>query len=125
MLQKIQYLHGVTRRYRYKSAVSSVSASHVVYPMECFISPGMFDVEAIQKYSSAVVLHPKPDTNFADLKHVCGFLKDNLHARFRVKRLIDVAVLLYFDQDNPCMFVYEMSVSFEEWIHDGELELIQ
>jgi hypothetical protein len=64
-------------------------------------------------------------TNFADLQHVCGFLKDNLHARFRVKRLNDVAVLLYFDQDNPCMFVYEMSVSFEEWIHDGELELIQ
>jgi hypothetical protein len=82
MLQKIQYLHGSQEGTDIRvQLISSVSASHVVYPVECFISPGMFDVEAIQKYSSAVVLHPKPDTNFADLHHVCGFLKDNLHAR--------------------------------------------
>lgn len=108
MLDKTQYLHGVTRRYRYKSAVSNASASRVVSPAECFISPGMFDVKVIQKYSSAVVLHPKPNTYFADLQHVCGFLKDNLHARVRVKLPNDEAFLVYFDQDNPFMPLYEM-----------------
>lgn len=86
----------------------------------------MFDVGAIQKYSSAVVLHPKPDTYFADLQHVCGFVKENVHVRVRVKLLNDGAFLLYFDQDYSFMSLYKMlSVSFEGWTTSGELELIQ
>jgi hypothetical protein len=123
MLQKIQYLHGSQEGTDIRvQLISSVSASHVVYPVECFISPGMFDVEAIQKDNPCMFVSAGYQLCRST---TCGFLKDNLHARFRVKRLNDVAVLLYFDQDNPCMFVYEMSVSFDEWIHDGELELIQ
>jgi hypothetical protein len=85
----------------------------------------MFDVRIIRMYSSAVVLHPKPDTYFADLQHVCGFLRYNLHARVWLNLLNDGAFLLHFDQHNPFMSLFEMSVSFEEWISSGELDLIQ
>lgn len=63
----------------------------------------MFDVKAIDKYSSTVFLHPRLETCFTDLQHVCGFLKNKLHARARVKLLNDEAFLLYFDQDNTLM----------------------
>jgi hypothetical protein len=67
LLDKTQYFHGTTKRYGYKSALTAMSASRVVSPAEYFILPGMFDVIVIQKYSSAMVLHPKPHNLFCRL----------------------------------------------------------
>jgi hypothetical protein len=50
-LDKAQFLHGVTRRYRYKSAYAAASTSRMVSSVECNISPSMFDVKAIQNSS--------------------------------------------------------------------------
>jgi hypothetical protein len=47
----------------------------------------MFNVKAIQEYSSAAVLHPKPDTYFADLRHVCEFIEENMHVRVQAKTI--------------------------------------
>lgn len=36
-LDKTQYLHGITKRYRYKSALTAASARRIASPAECFI----------------------------------------------------------------------------------------
>lgn len=72
---KTQYLHGKTRRCMYKGAPTAASTSLTVAPAECYISQKMFDVGPIQKYSSALVLHPKPDTYFSDLNMCVNLTK--------------------------------------------------
>jgi hypothetical protein len=59
----------------YIGAATDATASRIVLAAECFVSPRFFDARVIQRYSSAVVLHPKPDTHFADLQHVCEFVR--------------------------------------------------
>jgi hypothetical protein len=63
-------VHGFLGDKKLTSAVGTISVSRAVSPAECFLSPRIFDVVAIQKFSSAAVLHPKPDTYFADIQHV-------------------------------------------------------
>jgi hypothetical protein len=63
----------------YIGAATDATASRIVLAAECFVSPRFFDARVIQRYSSAVVLHPKPDTHFADLQHVCEFVRQNMH----------------------------------------------
>lgn len=60
-------------------------------------------MEIIQKYISVIVLHLKLDTYFAELHHVCEFIKENVHIRVRIKLLNDSAFLLYFGQGYPFM----------------------
>jgi hypothetical protein len=91
---KNEYIQGVTKRCRYISDPNVASASRLVSPAECYISPRMLNLEAIQKYSSAVVLHPKAGTYFADLCHVCVFFIENIHIRIQIKMLNDRAFLL-------------------------------
>jgi hypothetical protein len=52
-------------------------------PAECYISPRLFYARIIQKYSLEVILPPKPATHFADLQHVCEFVRENIHIRVR------------------------------------------
>lgn len=125
-IDKFQYLHGITRKYIYKCTVSVSSAERVVSPAQCFVSPLMLDTQAIQKYSSAVVLQSIPDTYFADLHHVCDFIEENIHVGVRIKLLNDSSFLLYLEHGYPYMSLYDMlSVCFKDWIVSMEVDLVQ
>jgi hypothetical protein len=125
-LERNQYLHSVTRRSRYIAAATETSASRIVSPAECYISPELFDVRIIQKYSSAVIIHPKPNTHFADLQHVCEFIKESIQIRVKVKMLNDNAFLVYFDEDHPFISLHTvLSTHFQRWITAGEMDLLR
>jgi hypothetical protein len=69
-----------------------------------------------------MILCPKPSTYFAGLRHKCV----NTHVRVRVKVLNDKAFLLQLAKDYHFMSLYSMlSVSFQGWITDGEIYLMQ
>lgn len=102
-MEKARCLHEITRRYTY-STVPNVSTTRVVHPAEWYISPALIDNAATKKYSSnaatkkyssIVVLRLEPDSDMADLEHICEFIESNVHVWVRVKLLNDSAFLLY------------------------------
>jgi 16S rRNA C967 or C1407 C5-methylase (RsmB/RsmF family) len=75
--------------------VPNVSTTRVVHPAEWYISPALIDNAATKKYSSILVLRLEPDSDMADLEHICEFIESNVHVWVRVKLLNDNAFLLY------------------------------
>lgn len=49
-----------------------------------------------------------------------------MHVQVQIELLNDIAFLLYIEKGHPFMSLYKMlSISMEDWISKGELELIQ
>jgi hypothetical protein len=59
-----------------------------------------------------VVLHPKTDTYFADLRRVCVFAKKNMHVWVRVKLLNDIV----FAKDGFSVVKWSYIVVIRIWL---------
>jgi hypothetical protein len=53
--------------------------SQARHPDDNYISPNLVYMVAIRKFSSEVILHPKPDAYFVSLLHACEFIEQNMN----------------------------------------------
>jgi hypothetical protein len=124
-IDKTEYLHGITRTYEYDSAPTT-NTSHIVYPHQCYISPRLHDIAAIEKYSAAVVIHAEPDNHFATMSNLCDYLRGYIHPRIRIKLLKEGTYIIYFNQHQETTSLHSLLENhLRYWINRGGLYLTQ